>query len=241
MNSFTSVLTSVWIKQKAYFCTSNTWPELPSLLSCTRTHLCWCEPHVRHMYMYMQRQGGGPGGFLDGSVSLASISSIKCLIFLSHPFPHSSCWSHCCPRWRQTGRIDTLTEVSIVPDRGRARPGWGVAPRSSRMSRRRSTGDLVPRDISEVLAREARAQRGHKKSGGSLGQAFSWLKGNRKKKSISNGLRHVVVGGMDAKVGLQNREHAKGGWVNIYVYYLNLGRFLANSFVGGGDADSGLC
>eukprot|EP00066_Takifugu_rubripes_P018081 XP_011607347.1 PREDICTED: uncharacterized protein KIAA1522 homolog isoform X1 [Takifugu rubripes] len=79
------------------------------------------------------------------------------------------------------------------------------------MSRRRSTGDLVPRDISEVLAREARAQRGQKKSGGSLGQVFSWLKGNRKKKSISNGLRHVVVGGMDAKVGLQNREHAKAG------------------------------
>lgn len=69
----------------------------------------------------------------------------------------------------------------------------------------------MPRDISEVLAREARAQRGQKKSGGSLGQAFSWLKGNRKKKSINNGLRHMVVGGMDAKVGLQNREHAKGG------------------------------
>lgn len=68
----------------------------------------------------------------------------------------------------------------------------------------------MPRDISEVLAREARAQRGQK-SGGSLGQAFSWLKGNRKKKSINNGLRHMVVGGMDAKVGLQNREHAKGG------------------------------
>lgn len=28
---------------------------------------------------------------------------------------------------------------------------------------------------------------------------------------------------------------------SIYLYYLNLGRFLANSFVGDGDADSGLC
>lgn len=65
----------------------------------------------------------------------------------------------------------------------------------------------MPRDISEILAREARAQRGQKKSGSSLGQAFSWLKGNRKKKSISNGLRHAV----DAKVGFQNRDHAKGG------------------------------
>lgn len=79
------------------------------------------------------------------------------------------------------------------------------------MSRRRSTGDLVPRDISEILAREARAQRGQKKSGGSLGQAFGWLKGNRKKKSISNGMRHTGVGGTDAKVGFQNHEHAKGG------------------------------
>ncbi|CAF99465.1 unnamed protein product [Tetraodon nigroviridis] len=79
------------------------------------------------------------------------------------------------------------------------------------MSRRRSTGDLVPRDISEILAREARAQRGQKKSGGSLGQAFGWLKGNRKKKGVSNGLRHMGVGVMDAKVGFQNHEHAKGG------------------------------
>lgn len=69
----------------------------------------------------------------------------------------------------------------------------------------------MPRDISEILAREARAQRGQKKSGGSLGQAFSWLKGNRKKKSVSNGMRLTGVGVMDAKVGLQNHDHAKGG------------------------------
>lgn len=194
----------------------------------------------KHVYVYA-KAGWRSREILDGSISLSSISSIKCLIFFvfpSHPSPHSSCWSHFCPRWRQTGRIDTLTEVSFVPDRGRTRPGWGVAPRSSRMSRRRSTGDLVPRDISEVLAREARAQRGQKKSGGSLGQAFSWLKGNRKKKSINNGLRHVVVGGVDAKVGFQNREHAKGGW---YICIYNLRRFVANSFVVGGDADSGWC
>ena len=64
----------------------------------------------------------------------------------------------------------------------------------------------MPRDISEILAREARAQRGQKKSGGSLGQAFGWIKGNRKKKSISNG-----SGYMDAKVGFRNHDHAKGG------------------------------
>ncbi|KAM9838681.1 NHS-like protein 3 isoform 2-T2 [Aulostomus maculatus] len=79
------------------------------------------------------------------------------------------------------------------------------------MSRRRSTGDLVPRDISEILAREARAQRGQKKSGSSLGQAFSWLKGSRKKKSIGNGLNRTAAGVTEAKVGLQNQEFAKAG------------------------------
>lgn len=78
------------------------------------------------------------------------------------------------------------------------------------MSRRRSTGDLVPRDITEILAREARAQRGQKKSGSSLGQAFSWLKGSRKKKSIGNGLNRTGTGVTDAKLGHQNYDPAKG-------------------------------
>lgn len=82
---------------------------------------------------------------------------------------------------------------------------------TSRMSRRRSTGDLVPRDITEILAREARAQRGQKKSGNSLGQAFSWLKGSRRKKSIGNGQSRT--GGSNAKLGLQNQEPAKGNWI----------------------------
>ncbi|XP_071357201.1 NHS-like protein 3 isoform X2 [Trachinotus anak] len=79
------------------------------------------------------------------------------------------------------------------------------------MSRRRSTGDLVPRDITEILAREARAQRGQRKPGSSLGQAFSWLKGSRKKKSIGNGLNRTGAGVTDAKLGLQNHDPAKAG------------------------------
>eukprot|EP00064_Thunnus_orientalis_P015710 superscaffoldBa00002967_g15767 len=78
------------------------------------------------------------------------------------------------------------------------------------MSRRRSTGDLVPRDITEILAREARAQRGQRKPGSSLGQAFSWLKGSRKKKSIGNGLNRTGTGVTDAKLGHQNLDPAKG-------------------------------
>ncbi|CAK6960981.1 uncharacterized protein KIAA1522 homolog [Scomber scombrus] len=79
------------------------------------------------------------------------------------------------------------------------------------MSRRRSTGDLVPRDITEILAREARAQRGQRKPGSSLGQAFSWLKGSRKKKSIGNGLNRTGTSVTDAKLGHQNYDPAKAG------------------------------
>lgn len=112
--------------------------------------------------------------------------------------------------WR-TGSFHLLR---LVPDR--LIWVWGSAPKTSRMSRRRSTGDLVPRDITEILAREARAQRGQKKSGSSLGHAFSWLKGSRKKKSITNGLRQTSVGVMDAKVGFQNHEPPKGEWVSVF-------------------------
>ncbi|XP_056153966.1 uncharacterized protein KIAA1522 homolog [Lampris incognitus] len=72
-------------------------------------------------------------------------------------------------------------------------------------------GDLVPRDISEILAREGRAQRGQRKPGGSLGQAFSWFKGSRRKKSISNGPNRTGTGGTDVKLGFQNDDPVKAG------------------------------
>ncbi|XP_047460483.1 uncharacterized protein KIAA1522 homolog isoform X2 [Mugil cephalus] len=77
------------------------------------------------------------------------------------------------------------------------------------MSRRRSTGDLVPRDITEILAREVRAQRGQRKPGSSFGQAFSWLKGSRRKKNVGNGLNRNSV--TDAKPGIQNHDPVKAG------------------------------
>ncbi|XP_030596636.1 NHS-like protein 3 isoform X4 [Archocentrus centrarchus] len=79
------------------------------------------------------------------------------------------------------------------------------------MSRRRSTGDLVPRDITEILAREARAQRGQRKPGSSLGGAFSWLKGSRRRKNTGNGMNRNGSAVIDAKVGLQNHDPPKAG------------------------------
>ncbi len=73
----------------------------------------------------------------------------------------------------------------------------------------------MPRDITEILAREARVQRGQKKPGSSLGQAFSWLKGSRRKKNISNGLNRTGIGVTDAKVGLQDHDLPKGEWVAV--------------------------
>lgn len=81
------------------------------------------------------------------------------------------------------------------------------------MSRRRSTGDLVPPDVTEILAREARAQRGQRKAGSSLGQAFSWLKGSRRKKSGANGLKQSSGAGGGAetvRTGPQSHEPARG-------------------------------
>ncbi|XP_041810894.1 uncharacterized protein KIAA1522 homolog isoform X2 [Chelmon rostratus] len=107
------------------------------------------------------------------------------------------------------------------------------------MSRRRSTGDLVPRDVTEILAREARAQRGQKKPGSSLGQAFSWLKVSRKKKSITNGLSRTGAGVTVAKVGLQNHEPAKAGpkgnedQKRLAVHYTTSQHYQENVFIEG--------
>ncbi|XP_051948840.1 uncharacterized protein KIAA1522 homolog isoform X2 [Xyrauchen texanus] len=51
------------------------------------------------------------------------------------------------------------------------------------MSRSSSVRDLVPRDITEILALQA----SKKKRGSSLGRAFSWFKGSKRKKKIING------------------------------------------------------
>ncbi|KAK2830152.1 hypothetical protein Q5P01_018083 [Channa striata] len=105
------------------------------------------------------------------------------------------------------------------------------------MSRRRSTGDLVPRDITEILAREARAHRGQKKAGSSLGQAFSWLKGSRKKKNICNTLNQTSV--TDCKPGLHNHDPAKVGpkgnedHKKLAVHYRTSQHYQENVFIEG--------
>ncbi|XP_029022093.1 uncharacterized protein KIAA1522 homolog isoform X2 [Betta splendens] len=105
------------------------------------------------------------------------------------------------------------------------------------MSRRRSTGDLVPRDISEILAREARAQRGQKKPGNSLGHALSWLKGSRRKKTAGNGPTRTA--GSNAKLGLQNQEPAKAGpkanedHKRLAVHYTTSQHYQENVFIEG--------
>ncbi|XP_048848484.1 uncharacterized protein KIAA1522 homolog isoform X2 [Brienomyrus brachyistius] len=55
------------------------------------------------------------------------------------------------------------------------------------MSRRNSVGDLVPRDITEVLARDAKTNKAKRKNGGSLSRALGWFRGDRKKKSDGGG------------------------------------------------------
>ncbi|XP_017549533.1 uncharacterized protein KIAA1522 homolog isoform X1 [Pygocentrus nattereri] len=55
------------------------------------------------------------------------------------------------------------------------------------MSRSSSVGDLVPKDITEVLALQSKVSKGKNKRGSSLGRAFSWFKGSKQKRSVSNG------------------------------------------------------
>uniref|UniRef100_A0A8C7YX25 KIAA1522 n=1 Tax=Oryzias sinensis TaxID=183150 RepID=A0A8C7YX25_9TELE len=78
---------------------------------------------------------------------------------------------------------------------------------SLRMSRRRSTGDLVPKDITEILAREAKAQRGQKTQARSLGQAFNWLRRSKRKKK-STGPNRAFNDVTENTAELQNHDEA---------------------------------
>ncbi|XP_066573436.1 NHS-like protein 3 isoform X2 [Amia ocellicauda] len=49
-----------------------------------------------------------------------------------------------------------------------------------------NAGDLVPKDITDILARESKSTKNKKHRGGSLSRAFSWLKGKKKKKGSSS-------------------------------------------------------
>lgn len=56
-----------------------------------------------------------------------------------------------------------------------------------RMSRSSSTGDLVPKDIMEMLALQNKITKSRKKRGSSLSRTFSWFKGSKPKRLVSNG------------------------------------------------------
>lgn len=65
------------------------------------------------------------------------------------------------------------------------------------MSRSSSAGDLVPKDIAEMLALQNKISKSKKKRGSSLSRTFSWFKGSKPKRIVSNG---------------QSRSGRLGGW-----------------------------
>ncbi|KAI4896546.1 hypothetical protein NFI96_028694 [Prochilodus magdalenae] len=79
-----------------------------------------------------------------------------------------------------------------------------------KMSRRSSTGDLVPRDITEVLALQSKFSKGKKKRGSSLGRAISWFKGSKQKRSMSNGQSRTAECATIRGQGHANHDSSKG-------------------------------
>ncbi|TSK31413.1 hypothetical protein Baya_3523 [Bagarius yarrelli] len=55
------------------------------------------------------------------------------------------------------------------------------------MSRSSSAGDLVPKDIAEMLALQNKISKSKKKHGSSISRTFSWFKGSKPKRIVSNG------------------------------------------------------
>nr|XP_013998682.1 unnamed protein product [Salmo salar] len=113
------------------------------------------------------------------------------------------------------------------------------------MSQRSSVGELVPRDVSEILAREGKAQRGQWKTGGSLGQAFSWLKGSKGKNNVSNRQNRMGSGIEDTEGNqtkhrqYQNHNSPKAGpkcqdeQKRLTVHYTASSHYQENVFIEG--------
>ncbi|XP_072532130.1 NHS-like protein 3 [Salminus brasiliensis] len=112
------------------------------------------------------------------------------------------------------------------------------------MSRSSSMGDLVPRDITEVLALQSKVNKGKKKRGSSLGRAFSWFKGNKQKRSVSNGQsRSASLAGRTGECatirqGQTNHESSKVGQKQdeqkkLTVHYTASQHYQENVFIEG--------
>ncbi|XP_061600197.1 uncharacterized protein KIAA1522-like isoform X2 [Cololabis saira] len=74
-------------------------------------------------------------------------------------------------------------------------------------------GDLLPQDVVEVFAQEKHGKRGLKKRSRSLGRAFSWLKGRRKKKKkklCSNGQSPGLGPALDLALDRPSAGHQGG-------------------------------
>uniref|UniRef100_A0A4W5PZ06 KIAA1522 n=1 Tax=Hucho hucho TaxID=62062 RepID=A0A4W5PZ06_9TELE len=78
------------------------------------------------------------------------------------------------------------------------------------MSGRESVGDLIPQDVAEVFAHERQTKGGRrKKRGGSLGRAFSWFKGKKKKVNANGQIQDLhSVGPKTGKISPQGHSHA---------------------------------
>lgn len=116
---------------------------------------------------------------------------------------------------RNHGGADAVTNQTpdseeVSNKRRTDRPQWRYkqSRMSLRMSRRRSTGDLVPKDITEILAREAKAQRGQKTQARSLGQAFNWLRRSKRKKK-STGPNRAFNDVTENTAELQNHDEGQ--------------------------------
>lgn len=105
-------------------------------------------------------------------------------------------------------------------------------------------GDLVPRDITEVLALQSKVNKGQKKRGSSLGRAFSWFKGSKQKRSVSNGQsRSGSLAGRTgecttSRQGLTNHESSKVGQKQdeqrkLTVHYTASQHYQENVFIEG--------
>lgn len=165
--------------------------------------------------------------FFFGSVVISPSSSWLSFFIFFPPFSISRCVAHSTDRAVVPGgdRPEKTETARLQRDRGVVIVHSFLDPGpTSTMSRRRSTGDLVPRDITEILAKEARAQRGKKKPGSSLGQAFSWMKGSKKKKNSDSGVNRTGAAASVAKVGPQNPDSAKSKWITA-LHHNTRGRF----------------
>ncbi|XP_056151728.1 uncharacterized protein KIAA1522 homolog [Lampris incognitus] len=71
-------------------------------------------------------------------------------------------------------------------------------------------GDLIPQDVVEVIAQERHTKGGRKKRSSSLGRAFGWLKGKKRKDINANGQNLGLGPGPDLALDGRHAGHPSG-------------------------------